>query len=93
MIAHLGDGYYSDENIADAPILEEATAQQMHGTLFAYDPRLNGLAYAFWVGNDTTPQFRHKTPFSRLSHPFSHHHSPKPHPDPDFGSFLNIRLC
>jgi CubicO group peptidase (beta-lactamase class C family) len=48
MIAHLGDGYYSDENIAATRILEEATAQQMHGTLFAYDPRLNGLAYAFW---------------------------------------------
>jgi CubicO group peptidase (beta-lactamase class C family) len=48
MIAHLGDGHYSDETIADARILEEATAQQMHGTLFAYDPRLNGLAYVFW---------------------------------------------
>ena len=48
MIAHLGDGRYSDENIADARILEEATAQQMHSTLFTLDPRINGMAYSFW---------------------------------------------
>ena len=48
MIAQLGNGYYSDENIANARIMEEATAQQMHDTLFAYNPQLNGLAYAFW---------------------------------------------
>ena len=48
MIAHLQDGRYSDENIADARILEEATAQQMHSTLFTFDPRINGLAYFFW---------------------------------------------
>jgi len=48
MIAHLGDGRYSDENIANARILEEATAQQMHNTQFTFDPRINGLAYFFW---------------------------------------------
>jgi len=48
MIAHLGDGRYSDENISDARILEEATAQQMHSTLFTFDPRINGMAYSFW---------------------------------------------
>lgn len=48
MIAHLQDGRYSDEDIAEARILDEATAQQMHSTLYTYDPRLNGLAYAFW---------------------------------------------
>jgi CubicO group peptidase (beta-lactamase class C family) len=51
MIAHLQDGRYSDENIADARILEEATAQQMHNTLFTFDPRINGLAYFFWELN------------------------------------------
>jgi len=48
MIAHLGDGRYSDEDIANVRILEEATAQQMHSTLFTFDPRINGLAYSFW---------------------------------------------
>ena len=48
MIAHLQNGRYSDEEIAEVQILEEATAQQMHSTSFSYDPRLNGLAYAFW---------------------------------------------
>jgi CubicO group peptidase (beta-lactamase class C family) len=42
MIAHLQDGRYSDENIADTRILEEATARQMHSTLFTPDPRLRG---------------------------------------------------
>ena len=45
MIAHLQNGRYSDENIADTRILEEATAQQMHSTLFTPDPRLLGNAH------------------------------------------------
>jgi len=47
MIAHLQDGRYSDENIADARILEEATTQQMHSTLFTFDPRMMGITYGF----------------------------------------------
>ena len=35
----------------------------------------------------------HQTPIPPQNPGFDHHHSPKPHPDPDFGSFLNIRLC
>lgn len=45
MIAHLQDGLYSDEKIAETRILEEATAQQMHSTLFTPDPRLLGNAH------------------------------------------------
>jgi CubicO group peptidase (beta-lactamase class C family) len=45
MIAHLQNGRYSDDNIADTRILEEATAQQMHSTLFTPDPRLCGMAH------------------------------------------------
>lgn len=48
MIAHLGNGRYNDENITDVRILEEATTQQMHSTLFTSDPRINGMAYSFW---------------------------------------------
>jgi CubicO group peptidase (beta-lactamase class C family) len=40
MIAHLQDGRYGDTRI-----LEEATAQQMHSTLFTHDPRLLGNAH------------------------------------------------
>jgi CubicO group peptidase (beta-lactamase class C family) len=40
MIAHLQDGRYGE-----ARILEEATAQQMHSTLFTHDPRLLGIDY------------------------------------------------
>jgi CubicO group peptidase (beta-lactamase class C family) len=47
MIAHLESGRYSDENIAEARILEESTARQMQSTLYAPDPRLLGLAYGF----------------------------------------------
>ena len=43
MIAHLQNGRY-----AGTRILKEATAQQMHSTLFTYEPGLNGLCYAFW---------------------------------------------
>ncbi|MGB7093843.1 MAG: serine hydrolase, partial [Anaerolineales bacterium] len=40
MIAHLQNGRYGD-----ARILEEATAQQMHSTLFTHDPRIRGNAH------------------------------------------------
>jgi hypothetical protein len=39
MIAHLRSG--------DSPILQAATAQQMHSRLFAHDPRVSGMAYGF----------------------------------------------
>ena len=52
MIAHLQDGRYSDANIAEARILEESTAQQMHSTLFTHDPRLLGTAYGFFDFSD-----------------------------------------
>ncbi len=48
MIAHLQDGRYSDANIPEVRILEEATAQQMHTTHYTPDPRLPGLAYGFY---------------------------------------------
>jgi CubicO group peptidase (beta-lactamase class C family) len=43
MIAHLQDGRYGD-----ARILSEATARQMHSSLFTQDPRLHGMAYGFF---------------------------------------------
>jgi CubicO group peptidase (beta-lactamase class C family) len=46
MIAHLQGGRYGD-----ARILEEATAKQMHGHLFANDERLNGFAHGFIESN------------------------------------------
>jgi CubicO group peptidase (beta-lactamase class C family) len=46
MLAHLQDG-----QLGDAQILEPATAQQMHSTLFTNDPRLNGIAYGFIEGS------------------------------------------
>ena len=52
MIAHLQNGLYSDENIAGVRILEEATAQQMHSTLFTPDPRILGTAYGFFDFSD-----------------------------------------
>ena len=47
MIAHLEQGRYSDANIAEARILDESTARQMHSTLYTPDPRLLGMAYGF----------------------------------------------
>lgn len=47
MITHLEDGRYGDENIPEARILEESTAQQMQSTLYTPDPRLLGMAYGF----------------------------------------------
>lgn len=52
MIAHLENGRYSDENIAEARILEESTARQMHSTLYTPDPRLRGIAYGFFDMSD-----------------------------------------
>jgi CubicO group peptidase (beta-lactamase class C family) len=52
MIAHLRDGRYSDANIPEARILEESTAQQMHSTLYAPDPRMLGTAYGFFDFSD-----------------------------------------
>jgi CubicO group peptidase (beta-lactamase class C family) len=47
MIAHLENGGYSDENVPEARLLEESTAQQMQSTLYTPDPRLLGMAYGF----------------------------------------------
>ena len=52
MIAHLQNGRYSDANIAEARILKETTAQQMHSTLYTPDPRLLGTAYGFFDFSD-----------------------------------------
>ncbi len=52
MIAHLQNGRYSDAAIPEARILEEATARQMHGTLYTADPRLLGTAYGFFDFSD-----------------------------------------
>lgn len=52
MIAHLQNGRYSDANIAEVRILNEATAQQMHSTLFTHDPHLLGTAYGFFEFSD-----------------------------------------
>jgi len=52
MIAHLRDGRYSDANITERRILREATARQMHSTLFTHDPRLLGTAYGFFEFDD-----------------------------------------
>ncbi len=47
MIAHLEDGRYRDMRI-----LSEATAQQMHGTLYTPDSRLPGTTYGFFDFSD-----------------------------------------
>jgi CubicO group peptidase (beta-lactamase class C family) len=52
MIAHLQGGRYSDANIAEARILKETTARQMHSTLYTPDPRLRGTAYGFFDWSD-----------------------------------------
>jgi CubicO group peptidase (beta-lactamase class C family) len=52
MIAHLQDGRYSASNIAEARILKETTAQQMHSTLYTPDPRILGTAYGFFDFSD-----------------------------------------
>jgi hypothetical protein len=68
MIAHLQGGRYSDVDIPEARILEEATAQQMHTTLYSPDRRILGNAYGFFDfsdngqrtlghGGESTPMF------------------------------------
>jgi CubicO group peptidase (beta-lactamase class C family) len=52
MIAHLQNGRYSDAKIAEVRILKEATAEQMHSTLYTPDPRLLGTAYGFFDWGD-----------------------------------------
>ena len=52
MIAHLQDGRYSDTSITEARILKEATAQEMHSTLFTPDPRILGTTYGFFDFSD-----------------------------------------
>jgi len=52
MIAHLQNGRYSDANITEARILEEATAQKMHSTLYTPDPRMLGTTYGFFDFSD-----------------------------------------
>ncbi|MFN8486207.1 MAG: serine hydrolase domain-containing protein [Caldilineaceae bacterium] len=52
MIAHLQDGRYSDASYAEARILKEATAQQMHSTLYTPDPRILGATYGFFDFSD-----------------------------------------
>jgi CubicO group peptidase (beta-lactamase class C family) len=51
MIMHLQDGFYGDA-ATEIRILNEATAQQMHGTLFAPHPRILGNAYGFFEFDD-----------------------------------------
>jgi CubicO group peptidase (beta-lactamase class C family) len=52
MIAHLQGGHYSDATIPDTRILKETTAQQMHSTTYAPDPRLLGIAYGLFDFSD-----------------------------------------
>jgi CubicO group peptidase (beta-lactamase class C family) len=51
MIMHLQDGFYGDAATV-IRILNEATAQQMHSTLFAPHPRILGNAYGFFEFDD-----------------------------------------
>jgi len=53
MIAHLQDGFYGDAS-TEMRILEEATAQQMHRTLYAPDPHIMGTAYGFFDFSDNS---------------------------------------
>jgi len=52
MIAYLQNGRYSDTKIAEARIMKETTAQQMHSTLYTPDPRLLGTAHGFFDFSD-----------------------------------------
>lgn len=51
MIMHLQDGFYGDA-ATEIRILNEATARQMHSTLFAPHPRILGNAYGFFEFDD-----------------------------------------
>jgi CubicO group peptidase (beta-lactamase class C family) len=52
MIAHLQNGRYSDADHAERRILMESTAQEMHDTLYAPDPRILGNAYGSFDFSD-----------------------------------------
>lgn len=52
MIAHLQGGRYTDTNIAEVRILDEATMQRMHSTLYTHDPRILGTTYGFFDFSD-----------------------------------------
>jgi hypothetical protein len=52
MIAHLQNGRYSDTTIRETRILEEATAQRMHSTLYTPDARILGTTYGFFDFSD-----------------------------------------
>jgi CubicO group peptidase (beta-lactamase class C family) len=52
MIAHLQDGRYSDATSAEARILQETTARQMHSPLYTPNPRLLATAYGFFDFSD-----------------------------------------
>jgi CubicO group peptidase (beta-lactamase class C family) len=52
MIAHLQNGRYSDADLTEARILEEATARQMHSTLYTPDPHILGTTYGFFEFSD-----------------------------------------
>jgi CubicO group peptidase (beta-lactamase class C family) len=51
MIMHLQGGFYGDSS-TEIRILGEATARQMHSTLYTPDPRLLGTAYGFFDFSD-----------------------------------------
>jgi CubicO group peptidase (beta-lactamase class C family) len=61
MIAHLQGGRYSDANIPEARILNEATAQQMHSIQYSPDPRFLGIAYGFFdFSHNSQPTIGHR---------------------------------
>jgi CubicO group peptidase (beta-lactamase class C family) len=68
MIAHMEDGRYSDANNAEARILKEVTAQQMHSTLYTPDPRLMGTAYGLFDWSDNGQQTLGHTGYSPPMH-------------------------
>lgn len=51
MIMHLQNGFYGDP-ATEVRILEDATAQEMHSTLYTPDPRLLGTTYGFFDFSD-----------------------------------------
>ncbi len=68
MIALLNGGRYSDAHSAEARILKETTAQQMHSTLFTPDPRLLGTAYGLFDWSDNGQRTLGHTGYSPPMH-------------------------
>jgi CubicO group peptidase (beta-lactamase class C family) len=70
MIAHLQGGQYSDMNVQDARILQQATVNEMQTTLFTHDPRMLGTDYGFFEFSDngqrTIGHSGEATPFNTL---------------------------